>query len=403
MVEVVARRPRVLIIENSLHVTGAFVSAMSIANTARDRVEIEILLPSRSVLREKVEEAGFLFHSLPMSEIGRSISRLLKYPPLLIYNVWQLARLVRRRSIDVLVINDYYNLLGFMLRAMGWKGRLLTYVRLLPANQHAVLNRCWILAALWASDKVVAVSHAVANQLPSSGKIVTLYDPRHFGTQPLADEVGHRESEVRCLYLANYIPGKGHRAALQAFAQAYGENSSLRLRFVGGDMGLEKNAALRRQLEAEAAALGVGKVVAFDGFVADVGGAIAAADMVLNFSESESFSQTCLEACAHGRAVIATRCGGPEEIVDDGISGLLVDVADVRAMSAAILELASDAGLRCRMGRAGARIVRNRFAEEQFLSEFQRLCGVSDVGIVRPQQDHVTVKSPFSAGVNSDE
>ena len=180
--------------------------------------------------------------------------------------------------------------------------------------------------------------------------------------------------------LANYIEGKGHLHAVHAFAQAYGENPTLRLRFVGGDMGLEKNRALKKLLELTAVQMGIDQVLVFGGYSDDVELEIKNADIVLNFSESESFSHTCLEACAFGRPIIATRCGGPEEIIEDGISGLLVPVGAVDKMAKAILTLSADPAMRLEMRRAGPRIVRSRFSEAAFVGKFKSIVGLRNQG-----------------------
>ncbi|MDP3325452.1 MAG: glycosyltransferase family 4 protein [Hydrogenophaga sp.] len=151
----------------------------------------------------------------------------------------------------------------------------------------------------------------------------------------------------------------------------------MRLRFVGGDMDLEKNRVLKASLKLAAVQMGLGDVVTFDGYSNDVELDIKRADIVLNFSESESFSHTCLEACAFGRPIIATRCGGPEEIIEEGVTGLLVPVADVEAMTMAIVALAGDALLRQRMGEAGRRLVRERFSSQAFVAGFERLTNTS--------------------------
>ena len=312
-----------------------------------------------------------------MSEIGRAWPRLLKYVPVLLANTIRLRQLLRSRQTDVLVINDYYNLLGFMAKMTGWRGVLLTYVRLMPFNQQRLLNRAWTTLALWGSDAVLAVSQAVSAQLPPSHKVRVLYDPQRFAERHPPESSLQDDGLVRCLYLANYIAGKGHLHGLQAFAQAYGQTPALRLRFVGGDMGLEKNRALKKSLVHAATKLGLGNVVSFDGYSDDVERDIKSADIVLNFSESESFSQTCLEACAFGRPIIATRCGGPEEIVEDRVSGLLVPKGDVPAMARAIVTLADDAPLRRRMGEAGRRLVRERFTGAAFVAGFERLATTS--------------------------
>lgn len=372
---VLKQRPRLLLVENSLHTTGAFVSAMAMADALRADHDIEFVLPATSTLHPVVEAAGIVCHSLPMSELGRSWARLLRYAPVLLLNTVRLRRLLSLRKMDVLVINDYYNLLGVMAKGTGWRGQLLTMVRLMPLNQHRVLNRVWTALAVRFSDKVVAVSRAVARQLPASDKVQVLYNPNRFDERHPAMQAGPTDGVVRCLYLANYIAGKGHLHGLQAFAQAHEQNPALRLRFVGGDMGLEKNRALKASLERAAVEMGLGDVVTCDGYSNDVELDIKQADIVLNFSESESFSHTCLEACAYGRPIIATRCGGPEEIVDDGVSGLLVPVGDVQAMGAALLRLSKGRTLRDSMGQAGRRIVHERFSERRFVEGWHQILG----------------------------
>lgn len=370
------RRPKVLLVENSLHMTGAFVSALEIADALKDTHDVEFVLPSASTLHDVVARHGVTCHPLPMSEIGRSWKKLVRYVPVLILNTFRLRWLLERRNVDILLINDYYNLLGVSIRLSGWRcGTLLTMVQLMPLNQQRVLNRVWTALGLIASKYMVAVSRAVASQLPCSRKTVTLYNPVSLCEkypQQSAREVGQAD-EVHCLYLANYIAGKGHHIALDAFACAASHNPALRLRFVGGDMGLQKNRALKADLIRQVSELGLEAKVLVDGYSEDVERDIKNSDIVLNFSESESFSHTCLEACAFGRPIIATRCGGPEEIVDDGVSGILVPVRDMDAMVAALSSLGNDPAKRLSMGQAGRRIVRQRFSTEAFVHGFKRL------------------------------
>ena len=367
---------RILVLDNSVATTGAFRSALAMAQALQDVVEMQFVLPKAPELHAELASLGFRTHMLPMLEIGRSLARLVTYFPALIVNGWRLRKILRRERVDVLVANDYYNLLPTVVRLMGWRGRILTIVRLLPAGQQPLLNRVWIAAMRFASDEVIAVSNAVAAQLPGNVRARVLYFPvgRALEAQPfLPPASGGDLIPVKFLYLANYIRGKGQDHALHAFATLRNSYPYARLRLVGGDMGLAKNAAYRDELVSEASRLGVGECVEFTGQTEDIVAEIQTADVVLNFSQSESFSHTCVEAGLLGRPVIATRCGGPEEIVEDGRTGLLVPVGDQAAMARAMAELASKPERRHQMGLAAWARTRECFGAAGFAATMSRL------------------------------
>ena len=78
-------------------------------------------------------------------------------------------------------------------------------------------------------------------------------------------------------------------------------------------------------------------------------------------SLGEGISNTVLEAMSAGLAVIATRVGGNPELVQDRVTGRLVPVDDDDALSAAIVELTSNADWLVEMGLAAADEVRGQF------------------------------------------
>jgi glycosyltransferase involved in cell wall biosynthesis len=72
-------------------------------------------------------------------------------------------------------------------------------------------------------------------------------------------------------------------------------------------------------------------------------------------SEFEPFSMVVIEAMSYAKPVIATRCGGPEEILEDGRDGFLIPVGDSKALADRMLTLAGSPALRRQMGLAGRR------------------------------------------------
>ena len=134
-----------------------------------------------------------------------------------------------------------------------------------------------------------------------------------------------------------------------------------KLVFAGSDMGLKKNRTFKRQLQQQALDLGVNHKIEWMDAVTDPAALYSSCAFTLNFSESESFSLTCMESLYAGRPVIATRSGGPVEIIDDTISGMLVNRGDVVAMSEAMRKIMSDTELRSQMSVAAYSRVRSKF------------------------------------------
>jgi glycosyltransferase involved in cell wall biosynthesis len=135
-----------------------------------------------------------------------------------------------------------------------------------------------------------------------------------------------------------------------------------RLRFVGGDMGLDKNKVFKKYLIDEASRLGIHNQVEWLDFSSNLDKHFLECSFVLVFSESESFSMICLEAMNAARAVIATRCGGPEEIIDHEKNGILVGVGNHREMASSIERLINDRDLVCRWGEEAKKSVFKKFS-----------------------------------------
>lgn len=119
---------------------------------------------------------------------------------------------------------------------------------------------------------------------------------------------------------------------------------------------------LQAQLEALVDALALREAVAFAGFVEDPFPRMAAADLFVLSSCREGLPMALMEAMACRVACISTRCPtGPEEIVEDGKTGVLVPVADPERLAGAIRRLLEDPRLRARIAEAGRASVRDRY------------------------------------------
>ena len=109
----------------------------------------------------------------------------------------------------------------------------------------------------------------------------------------------------------------------------------------------------RARLEALAAECGVAGRVVFLGWLDDPQSVIRGADIFVCPSRHEPFGNVIAEAMSCARPVISTRSHGGEELVEDGVNGLLVPIDDVAAMTDALAQLASDRTLASRIAAGG--------------------------------------------------
>lgn len=348
----------ILLIDNSPALTGAFKSVFQVAQALQKHYRFVFVIPVNSTNRKLLEQAGFTVISLSFLEIAKN-PKVVFYLPILLYNAFKIKAIVKREGIGIVHVNDLYNLTGIMVKWLMPGLKLVYHVRLLPASYAGTLYPFWRQLILRYADRVIAVSEVVAQQFEDE-KTTVIYDtlPRSYGDSA----AGHSPNpEFTILYLANYIPGKGHRQALEAFARARPDMPPARQVFYGDTWQKKKNERFKQQLLNQAHHLGIADSVVFNDFAEDTAAVISRADLVLNFSESESFSMTTLEALACGTPVIVTDCGGPAEIVENGRSGLLVPVNDIAAMAAAIVRLAKEPTLRKKISRAGLQRVQKKF------------------------------------------
>jgi glycosyltransferase involved in cell wall biosynthesis len=99
------------------------------------------------------------------------------------------------------------------------------------------------------------------------------------------------------------------------------------------------------------------------------------ADVYVMPSRQEGFGIVFLEAMFFGKPVIAAKHGGAPEIVQEGLTGFLVDPDDLKGLTARLIQLLQDEALRAKMGGAGRQRVEENFTFARFE---QALTGILD-------------------------
>jgi glycosyltransferase involved in cell wall biosynthesis len=176
---------------------------------------------------------------------------------------------------------------------------------------------------------------------------------------------GLAADDVLVVGVGRLVHWKGFRYLIDAVGGARSRVPSIRLVLVG-------NGDVRDELEARVRQLDLSQRISFAGMLPREGVAahLAAADIVavpsIHYGGFVDGQPTvALEAMAAGRPLIVTRVGGLPQLVEEGQNGLIVEEQDADALADAIVELATDSGLRRRMGERSRRRIVESFTWEQ--------------------------------------
>ena len=229
------------------------------------------------------------------------------------------------------------------------------------------------------SKRVVFVSKILKNiffnyMKLDRNKTVTIYngiDLSKFNPDKnnlLKDELHLDHNDILIGSIGNIHPVKGYDILLNVASKVVKQNPRFKFVIIGqGEGQLYDNLLkIRSELQLE-------KNVFFLGYRNDICKILNAIDLLLLTSSSEGFSLAIVEAMACGVPVIATRCGGPEEIIQHRNNGILVPVAEINEISREILELSGDDKLRREVIKNAKKTAIARFDMVSMINSYESL------------------------------
>jgi glycosyltransferase involved in cell wall biosynthesis len=321
---------------------------------------------NRGELAQVLEEAG-----IPVSLI-RLRSR---WDPV---GICKLARQMRREQIQVVHTHMYASSISGVVAAK------LAKVPVIIANIHSLhewhtKRRVWIAAKLFSAvDRVVAVSDCIRQDLLQKleldpQKVVTIhngidlprFDQSIDGTSQRR-QLGIGDDELVIGAIGRLVRFKGFNYLLEAARIINLQWPKFKLVIVGGG-------ELKHGLKQQAQELGIAEKVIFTGRQEDVFPFLAGFDIMVISSITEGLPIASLEAMAMGKAVVASRVGGIPEVVEDGVSGLLVPPRNPESLAQAVIDLLKKPELRKSMGQAGRARVEKLFSIQRVCEQTAKL------------------------------
>lgn len=359
------KRPKVVYLDHVARMSGGEIALTRLLSALDGEVEAHVILAEPGPLQQALQMVGASVEVLPMSGHARDLRRTSVTSgagaaaalSTAAYTV-RLARRLREIRPDLVHTNSMKS---------GYYGSVAAWLAGVPSLWH-VRDR---IADDYLPGPVVQLTRAALRVLPTAvvansqatlettGEKVArggfrgvvnsvVRDPLEApAPEPTTDLPG-----IRITIVGRLAPWKGQDVFLRAFAEIAPDYPDAGGYIVGSALfGEDEYEASLRALCTE---LGLDDRVTFTGHVDDIASRLHQVTVLVHASVTpEPFGQVIVEGLAAGAPVIATRGGGPSEIITDGVDGILVTPGDPHELAGALRRLLDDDDLREQLRRNG--------------------------------------------------
>ena len=222
-------------------------------------------------------------------------------------------------------------------------------------------------------DRVIAVSHESGKKLARIGvkplrmRVIPNGIDADLSTDEVFSDIRREfsldDSDPLVIFAGRLSKEKGLDVLMEAAARVVESFPSGRFMILGDG----REAPF---LKARARELGLEKNVIFPGFRRDIQAFYSQMDVCVLPSFTEGMPLVILEAFVHKKPVVASNVGGVPELVEQGVSGYLVEPGDARALAERILDLLRDPEKARHLGMAGYERVRAKFGVDRQVKEY---------------------------------
>jgi glycosyltransferase involved in cell wall biosynthesis len=308
---------------------------------------LELVCQPHARLAEKVREAGFTVHTTYMDG-----------PVNFVRGVTFVRSVLKKGRFDVLNTHSRRDTV-----LAGTAGRL-AGTPLIVRTRHLAKRVGSLLSYTIIPHRVTTASNFVRNHLIERGvppeKVATVYPAVDLPPVPehstLRAELRLAQNDVVIGCVAVMRAEKGHIDLINAVEPLIHERPNVHLVFAGG------GSPVFEQVQAYVADRRLERRVHLLGQRADIPNVLAGFDIFALATRKEASGTVFVEAGAAGLPTVGTRVDGVPEMIQDGVTGLLVPLDDTEALTRALRTLIDDPGLRQRMGSAGLAYCRERSA-----------------------------------------
>jgi glycosyltransferase involved in cell wall biosynthesis len=361
-----SNKKKIAIIDAAEYRTGAYKSITEYIKLLSNDFEFYLFF-SKQI--DDISSDSIHFVEFKYSRLKRTLRSILKYPFLLIKESYKMHKLAKANGIQVFHMNDMFYLHGVFLRLFGYK--VIYHIRLLPSSYIGNAYKFYIFITKIFANKVLVVSNFLKTYYGI--KAVLIYDRIRFEeNEPLYQLSESTTKIMKILVVGNYIVGKGHIHALKALEMAFYKGFVGSLDFFGDDDSNERK-EFRQSLQNEVNISGLSKYVFLHSSCENIEELYKKFDVLINLSESESFSMVNLEAMYYGLATISANSEGPCEQIINNETGFLVEFDNYEKISDLLIALQKDPNKHKEISRKGKVHVESMFFEKKYLNILKKI------------------------------
>lgn len=300
--------------------------------------------------------------------------------------IWRLFRIFRRTK--PAIVHTHQAKAGAVGRIAAWLARVPVRIHTFHGNVfrgHFSPLKVRIFIRLerflsLLSTRVIAISRLQERDLTRVFRVAPTSKvrviPLGFDLSPF-DEVDRYRNSFRARFklakddllvgiIGRLEPVKNHRLFLEAASIVCRQRKDVRFVIVG-------DGKLRPDIESWIRELRLDGFVTLAGYVREIHEVLADLDIVAITSHSEGTPVSLIEAMAAGRAVISTRVGGVPDLIDNNVTGVLVEPGDPQAYAQNLIALLDSRTLRERLAEAARKKVRSLYTADRLTRD---ICGL---------------------------
>jgi len=313
-----------------LNVGGVETGTVDLAKHLVKRGHKAVVVSNGGELVKELENSGAIHYKLPVHK--KSIFNCIKMAK-------ALADIIQKEKIDIVHARS---------RVPAWIG----YFAARRTNAtfittcHGYYKKHFFSSVMGWAKSVIVISNCIGRHMVDDFSVplerIRLI-PRSVDLDKFKFEsaAARRGREFNVGIIGRISPIKGHLDFIKAMAKAQGEIPNLKIWVVGD--AAQSHRYYKEQVQLLVKRLGLAPVTQFLGTQRDIPEILSHLDcLVLATTTQEAFGRVILEAQASGVPVVATRVGGVVDVIDDGVTGLLVSPSDPKAIAEASVKLYKD-------------------------------------------------------------